>query len=68
MTDARNSKAPSEFTVAANSQAGDILSLEDPGDQERATRGKIAEHPTGAIRGPKGGNAWNTADFDFLRE
>lgn len=68
MTDARNSKAPTEFTVAANSQAGDILSLDDPGDRERATRGKIAEHPTGAIRGPKGGNAWNTADFDFLRE
>ena len=64
----RDSKAPSTFTTAVNSQAGGILSLDDHGDWERATRGKIAEHPTGAITGPRGGLAWSTADFDFLRE
>jgi alkyl sulfatase BDS1-like metallo-beta-lactamase superfamily hydrolase len=68
MTDPRESKGPSQFTTRVNSQAGSILTLDDPGDWERATRGKIAEHPTGAIAGPLGGIAWNTADFDFMRE
>ena len=68
MTDSRESKGPSQFTKRVNSQAGSILTLDDPGDWERATRGKIAEHPTGAIAGPLGGIAWNTADFDFMRE
>lgn len=68
MTDPRESKAPSPYTTKANAAAGSTLSFDDPGDWERATRGKIAEHPTGIITGPKGGNAWNTADFDFMRE
>ena len=63
MTDPRESKGPSQFTKRVNSQAGSILMLDDPGDWERATRGKIAEHPTGAIAGPLGGIAWNTADL-----
>ena len=68
MTDPRDSKAPSPFTTEANSLAGSTLSFDDPGDWERATRGKIAEHPTGIIVGPMGNNAWNTADFDFMRD
>lgn len=68
MTDPRQPKSPSDFTVAANAHAGSVLNLDDPADWERATRGKIAEHPTGAIEGPTGGIAWNTADFDFMRD
>ena len=68
MTDPRDSKAPSPFTTEANNFAGSTLSFDDQGDWERATRGKIAEHPTGIITGPTGGNAWNTADFDFMRD
>ena len=66
-TDARDAKTPSQFTIDVNASAGSTLSFDDPGDWERATRGKIAEHPTGAIEGPMG-FAWNTADFDFLRD
>jgi alkyl sulfatase BDS1-like metallo-beta-lactamase superfamily hydrolase len=68
MTDPRDSKSPSPFTTAANTLAGSTLSFDDPGDWERATRGKIAEHPTGIITGPTGGIAWNTAEFDFMRD
>ena len=45
MTDARDAKAPSQFTIDVNASAGSTLSFDDPGDWERATRGKIAEHP-----------------------
>ena len=65
MTDARDAKAPSQFTIDANASAGSTLSLDDPGDWERATLGKIAEHPTGAIEGPMG-LAWNTADISLV--
>jgi alkyl sulfatase BDS1-like metallo-beta-lactamase superfamily hydrolase len=68
MTDPRDTKAPSAFTTEANTLAGSTLSFDDLGDWERATRGKIAEHPTGIITGPTGGIAWNTTDFDFMRE
>jgi alkyl sulfatase BDS1-like metallo-beta-lactamase superfamily hydrolase len=68
MADSREPKAPSQYTIDTNAEAGNSLSLDDTGDWERATRGKIAEHTTGAIEGPRGGLAWNTADFDFMRE
>jgi alkyl sulfatase BDS1-like metallo-beta-lactamase superfamily hydrolase len=67
MSDARAAKTASPFTADLNALAAAALTLDDPGDWERATRGKIAEHPTGAIEGPRGGLAWNTSDFDFLR-
>jgi alkyl sulfatase BDS1-like metallo-beta-lactamase superfamily hydrolase len=68
MTDPRDTKAPSSFTTEANTLAGGTLSFDDQGDWERATRGKIAEHPTGIISGPTGGIAWNTNEFDFMRD
>ena len=68
MTHPRDPKAPTAFTTEANARAGSVLSLDDPGDWERATRGKIAEHATGIINGPTGNPAWNTADFNFLRD
>jgi len=43
------------------------LHLDDVGDTERATRGLIATHATGVIDGPLG-HAWNTNDWDFMRE
>ena len=39
MTDSRAPKAPSQFTIDANTRAGAALSLDDVGDWERATRG-----------------------------
>ena len=68
MTNPKDPKAPSAFTTQANALAAAVLDLDDPGDWERATRGKIAEHPSGIIEGPAGGIAWNIADFDFMRE
>ena len=55
----------SDHTVAVNAAHAASLQLED--DWERATRGLIAQHETGAIDGPLG-LSWNTAEFDFLRE
>ena len=65
MTNPKDPKAPSAFTTQANALAAAVLDLDDPGDWERATRGKIAEHPSGIIEGPIGGIAWNIADFDL---
>jgi len=43
-----------------------MLSLDDPGDWDRATRGLIATHPTGLIESERG-VAWDTSDHDFMR-
>ena len=63
--DPRVPKPASDHTVAVNAAHAASLQLED--DWERATRGLIAQHETGAIDGPLG-LSWNTAEFDFLRE
>ena len=53
-----------EHTRAANS--GDVPPF-DPADFERASRGLVAQHPTGVIDGPFGA-AWDTHKWDFLDE
>jgi len=62
----RQPKPASSHTSARNAQCAAVLSLDDPGDWERATRGLIATHPSGVIEGERG-TAWNTGDYDFLR-
>ena len=63
--DPRAAKPASEHTTAVNAAHAAALDLED--DWERATRGLIASHETGEIEGPLG-LAWNTRDWDFMRE
>lgn len=54
-------------TVAANAAAAAALPLDDPGDHERATRGLVARHATGAIQGSGGRVVWDVARHDFVR-
>ena len=42
-----NPKPPSDFTVAANSAA--VVSFDDPGDFDRATRGLLAQLDDGRV-------------------
>ena len=54
-------------TARATAAAGAALAFDDDGDWERATRGLVATHPTGAFDGPLG-TAWDVAEYDFLRD
>ncbi|MFN3218009.1 MAG: alkyl/aryl-sulfatase [Acidimicrobiales bacterium] len=59
-------KPAADATAAANRQSAAVLSLDDPGDLDRASRGLIATHATGAItRGDR--TIWDTVRHDFLR-
>ncbi len=67
MPDISHSPKPAtSHTARANAAAGASLHLDDEGDWERATRGRIATHPTGVVDGPLG-PAWDVAEYDFLR-
>ena len=67
MTDAaRQPKPATSQTAARNAAVEAVLSLDDPGDFARASRGLIATHPTGAIEGPHG-IAWDVSRHDFNR-
>jgi len=59
-------KPASDHTRRLNEAAGAALALDDAGDWERATRGLIAQHPTGVFEGPFG-SAWDVSEYDFLR-
>lgn len=65
MSDPREPKPASRHTAAVNAAHAAALDLED--DWDRATRGLVATHESGAIEGPFG-LSWNTSDWDFLRE
>lgn len=65
--DPRQPKPATDHTAAINAAHAAVLDLDDAGDLERATRGLIAQHETGIIDGPIG-EAWNTNDWDFLRD
>lgn len=54
-------------TGRANAAVAERLPLGDPSDFEAATRGKIAELPTGGVRNAVGGVAWDMSQYDFLR-
>lgn len=64
--DARRPKPASDHTARLNRDVGAVLSLDDPGDWDRATRGLIATHPTGVIESEHG-VAWDISAHDFLR-
>ncbi len=67
MTDSdREAKAPTAHTARHNAAAAAVLSLDDPGDFARASRGLIATHPSGVIEGPHG-TAWDVSRHDFNR-
>ncbi len=55
-------KDPTAHTLAANAPRD--LGM-DPADFERATRGLIAQHPTGVIRSDWG-VAWDVSRYDFI--
>ncbi len=59
-------KPASPHTRRLNEAAGAVLDLDDQGDLARATRGLIAQHPTGVFDGPFG-SAWDVSEYDFLR-
>ncbi len=60
-------RAATTHTQKRNKQAAALLSFDDPADFERARRGLIATHDTGRIS-LGAHNAWNVADYDFVRE
>jgi len=59
-------KQASLHTRRLNEAVGAALALDDAGDWDRATRGLIAQHPTGVFEGPFG-SAWDISEYDFLR-
>lgn len=52
--------------MAAHAALAALLPLADSADFERATRGLVAEHPTGVIGNP-GFPVWDIARHDFVR-
>ena len=63
MPEPRDPKPASEHTARVNAAVGATLGFDDEGDWERATRGLVATHPTGAFDGPLG-TAWDVAEYD----
>lgn len=53
--------------MAVNEAFLATLDFDDEGDFGRASQGLIAQHETGIIEGPIG-PAWNTNEWDFLRD
>ena len=66
MSDATPPKPASDHTRALHSQAA-VMSFDDPGDLDRASRGLIATHPTGVLE-HEGRVVWETARYDFMRD
>ena len=65
MSDATGPKAASEHTRTLNQHAA-VMSFDDPGDLDRATRGLITTHETGTLE-YDGRVVWETAPYDFMR-
>lgn len=63
--DLLESKDATVHTEAANTQVGAGLDLGET-DFEFASRGLVAQHPTGAIDGPRG-TAWDLTRYDFIQ-
>lgn len=63
MPEPRDPKPASEHSARVNAAVGATLGFDDEGDWERATRGLVATHPTGAFDGPLG-TAWDVAEYD----
>ena len=61
-------KPASGATRAANRAAGLLPFLDDPADQERARRGRIAPPSSPAIAHVGGWDVWDLASYQFLAE
>ena len=59
-------KPASEHTRALNESAA-VMSFDDPGDLDRASRGLIATHETGTLE-YEGRVVWETSRYDFMRD
>lgn len=58
-------KPATEHTTRANAAVTFTL---DANDFDRATKGLIAQHPTGRIESPAGGVVWDINRYDFLND
>ncbi len=62
-----SSNEPKEATLHTQQAWKSVAFAPGDADFARATRGKIAEHPTGRIEGPGGFPIWDITRYDFLR-
>ena len=68
VTDEQNTPKPAtDSTIATNARNLAALSFDDDGDFKRATRGLLAQHPTGRIENDAGRVVWNIEAHDFIR-
>ena len=65
MSDIDAPKPASEHTRDLHAQAT-VMSFDDPGDLDRASRGLIATHETGVLE-HDGRVVWDTSRYDFMR-
>ncbi len=63
----RTQKPASDATIRLARDLARRLPLDEQTDFERATRGLIAQHPTGVI-GPEGRPVWDVHRHDFVRD
>ncbi len=59
--------APNDATSHTQAITSQSVPAFDPADFERASRGLIAQHPTGIIDGDFG-QAWNINNYDFIQQ
>jgi alkyl sulfatase BDS1-like metallo-beta-lactamase superfamily hydrolase len=59
--------APKPASPATAARQQTVQFTPDPADFERATRGRIAEHATGTIKGVAGNTVWDVNRYEFLR-
>jgi len=58
---------PNDATAHTQVVTSQVIPAFDPADFERASRGLIAQHPTGIIEGDFG-QAWNINNYDFIQQ
>jgi len=58
---------PNDATAHTQVVTSQVVPAFDPADFERASRGLIAQHPTGIIEGDFG-QAWNINNYDFIQQ
>lgn len=59
-------KPATAATAAANRSAADGVGALDPGDHERATRGRVAEPAGPTVSHPGGWDVWDLGQYHFL--
>lgn len=64
--DAATANPASSHTIDAHHAAAAVMSFDDPGDLERASRGLVATHETGVIEHDDR-VVWDVTSYDFMR-